>query len=309
MTLEPQRPLRIRIGRALGYWLVPQGLREGQRRLRDALRIRGLVRQHRELLARNADLRGAHRGRRCFVIGNGPSLARQDLSPLAGEITFVVNAFFKHPVVERWTPTYYGLADPDLFDGSPSSREFFESVRARCPGSTFFVPAQSHRAVREDGVLPLDRVRYVLLSGHLHPDRVRPPDLTGAVPGVINVPLLAIMAAMYAGCSPIYLLGLDHDWLAHRGTLQHFYAGATLGAAHPAEATAELSRTPYASLMESQLVLWRAYEALRAMAAQSGIRILNASDGGFLDVFERASYTEVVAAPPAPRPREVGTDR
>jgi hypothetical protein len=55
----------------------------------------------RDLLNQNEKLRNCHRGQRCFVIGNGPSLTKQDLAPLDGEITFVMNAFWKHPILDK----------------------------------------------------------------------------------------------------------------------------------------------------------------------------------------------------------------
>src|SRR5437762_13838485 len=69
-----------------------------------------------ERLARNRAFAGRHAGQRCFILATGPSLATQDLGPLVGEITFVLNAFWKHPAVEQWQPTYYFLADPLFFD-------------------------------------------------------------------------------------------------------------------------------------------------------------------------------------------------
>jgi hypothetical protein len=305
MTAPLQPPLRIRFGRALGYWLVPQGIREAERRIRAALKTRRLLSAHRRLLAPNAELRGLHAGQRCFVIGSGPSLGRQDLSPLGGEITFAVNSFWKHPIVERWAPTYYCLADPDFFDGSEPNRRFFADLRQACPSSTLILPLQAHRVVAEQGLVPAERVRYVAFAGQLRDGLRAPPDLTRAVPGVINVPLLAILTALYAGCSPIYLLGLDHDWLAHRGPNRHFHTGEAV-ADHPSSALEDLGARPYRSLMEGQLELWRSYEALGAMAERMGARILNATDGGFLDVFERARYEDVVgatSAPPAARLR------
>ena len=38
--------------------------------------------------------RNLYRGRRCFIIGNGPSLKKMDLSPLKDEITFGLNRFY-----------------------------------------------------------------------------------------------------------------------------------------------------------------------------------------------------------------------
>jgi hypothetical protein len=293
-----RRHWRFRLGEILASWLVPPAWREGGRALREGLRARRLVSSSRELLLPNAALRGAHAGRRCFVIGNGPSLARQNLAPLQDEVTLVTNGFWKHPLVGVWNPTYHFLADPIFFDGTEPNRRFFEELRTRCPRTTVFVPVEARAVVRAQGLLPEERVRWVAFSGKLADGLADVPDLTGAVPAVINVPLLAILTAMYAGCSPIYLLGLDHDWIAHRGRIGHFFKGSTIKN-HPVANGADGREPPLRSLLESQLELWSSYEAIREVAAARGIQILNATDGGFLDVFPRASYEDVVGRAPA----------
>jgi hypothetical protein len=137
-------------------------------------------------------------------------------------------------------------------------------------------------------------------GGELHEEGLPgPPDLVRTLPWVTNVVPLAIMVAMYAGCSPIYLMGLDHDWLAHRGAFGHFFPGVTIDA-HASAANHDLSRTSYGKLAATVLGLWRSYEALRAVAEQTGTQILNATDGGFLDVFPRVAYADVVRAAEAP---------
>ena len=40
------------------------------------------------------EFRDAYKGRRCFIIGNGPSLRRMDLSPLRDEVTFGLNRIY-----------------------------------------------------------------------------------------------------------------------------------------------------------------------------------------------------------------------
>jgi hypothetical protein len=48
----------------------------------------------RESARRLAAYRHAHRGERCFIIGNGPSLRQTDLSRLKGEFTFGLNRIY-----------------------------------------------------------------------------------------------------------------------------------------------------------------------------------------------------------------------
>ena len=52
-------------------------------------------------------LREHYRGsKRCFIIGNGPSLNETDLTVLENEITFAVNGFFLKASDLSWSPTF-----------------------------------------------------------------------------------------------------------------------------------------------------------------------------------------------------------
>ena len=274
----------------LDDWLFPPAVARLRNETYLALRHGVFLTSRSADLSRNARFRNMHQGRRCFVIGNGPSLQTQDLSPLGGEITFVMNAFWKHPIVDKWQPTYCCMADPLLFDGSPPMNEFLQKLSASLHDSTFFVPMHSTQVVKKQGLLPPEQTFYVGFGGTF--SRMRKVDLAGLIPGVQSTSLLSIMAAMYMGCSPIYLLGLDHDWLSHRGMDRHFYDGKTIEG-HP-QAHGDLSEFSYKADAQAIVNLWSSYEALLKSARQKRIDILNATNGGFLDVFERVKYEEVV---------------
>jgi hypothetical protein len=50
----------------------------------------------------------------------------------------------------------------------------------------------------------------------------------------------------------------------------------------------------YRFYLERLLTLWNQYEYLRRFAESKGIRILNATKGGVLDVFDRVEYEDLV---------------
>lgn len=252
-------------------------------------RIRAsLSAERREMVARNTVLRDAHKGRRGFVIGNGPSLGSQNLRPLRDEITFVMSGFWKHPIVRMWQPSYYCIADSLFFDGSKAMDKFFHALTRRIHGSKFIVPLQGYRIVRDHDLLPLDRTFFVPFGGAIETGLARGIDFADLVPSVRSVSQLGVMTALYTGCNPIYLLGMDHDWLAHRGKDRHFYKGKTIQA--HALAHNDLGRIPYKRDLESMLALWKGYETLAGLAESRGATILNATAGGFLDVFPRVKY-------------------
>lgn len=248
-----------------------------------------------ERLRENEALHNKHRDQRCFIVGTGPSIARQDLSPLRNELTFGMNAFWQHEIVTEWQPTYYLLADGIYFDGSANSINFLKGMRATVPDSTYFAPLKYRESILESGLLPGDQTYWLAFGQEFHEPgiKVESIDFTSLVPAPRSVSQLCIMAAIYMGCSPIYLLGLDHDWLAHMGENRHFYKGHSGFEGHPSLRPI-LSDWGYRGNMESQLILWTGYEKLQDIAIRENRRIINATDGGFLDIFERANYEEII---------------
>jgi len=254
----------------------------------------GIITQE-QLLDRNNIFHNCHKNQRCFVIGNGPSLNSQDLSLLAGELTFVMNSFWKHPIIADWQPNYYCFADPGYFDGTEpfletgygmTIQQFFAVVCQSIHTSTFFFPIQGAKVCIEKGYLPIDRTFFVHFQGVLRNGISDIPDFTKSVPWVQSVSQLAIMAATYMGCSPIYLIGFDHDWLATFGFSRNFYGTAPTRPDDP-KIPKSLS---YKRELEANLSLWYGYEHLLNLTTTRGIKILNATKGGLLDVFDRVDY-------------------
>lgn len=58
-------------------------------------------------------IRNIHQGKRCFIIGNGPSLKYEDLEKLRahGEICFGLNRIYKAYPYTQWRPNYYVVVD------------------------------------------------------------------------------------------------------------------------------------------------------------------------------------------------------
>src|SRR3990170_3289750 len=61
----------------------------------------------RESIKRLAALKDIHKGKRAFVIGNGPSLKQTDLSKLKNEITFGMNRIYLAFPYWGFTTTYF----------------------------------------------------------------------------------------------------------------------------------------------------------------------------------------------------------
>lgn len=244
--------------------------------------------KQRQLIQRNSLDRNSQRNRRAFILGNGPSLAAQDLSILKDEITVCVNAFHKHDVVSVWQPTYYLLTDDNLFTDDSGVDEMYEMLLQRTPESQFMFPVHHYRRV----IQKFPEARFVGLNGflHRHGDNFD-FDFTKVLPSASTVVQTGLLWAIWIGANPIYLLGCDHNWLDDFGHDQHFYTGPT--ARHLQEGAENPYRTDYMKLTEYVTQMWRGYGYIAKHARANNVQIFNATQGGRLDVFERVKLEDI----------------
>jgi len=249
-------------------------------------RIALITPAERNILKRNAQFRDKHKDKRAFVIVNGPSLKQQNIDMLENEITFVVSGFFRHEVVKKWQPTYYSILDKNFFVDNEHTDFFFKQLNEVIKDSIFFIPLfRGWTANQNRKLLPLQNTYYIATAG----DGNSELDMTEVVQSFHMVSAFALAQAIYMGCSPIYLLGFDHDYLANRGVDQHFYTGGTIpGMAGTTVTLAE--RIPYDTEIKAYLKLWKNYRSLARIAKKRGIKIYNATKGGYLDVFDRFDF-------------------
>lgn len=288
---------RTLAGKAL-FWTLPPGVRQLLQAARRSLAASGpAAAAMRLVLARNEVLRNRHAAcSRCFILASGPSISRQDLSALRGETCISVSNFFVHRDYGVIRPAYHCI--PDVLSGHRgvvteeyAVRWFREMERATGDAVMFF-SYQDKPWIEREGLFGDRTVHYLHFDGGW--DRVGGSgvDLTRSVPGVQSVSVMALEVALFMGFGKIVLLGCDHDWLLHHGTSAHFYREDEHAiAARPGYS--EWSGADVESECSSYVRLWQQYKALLALARSRSVEIVNATPGGMLDVFPRASFESI----------------
>jgi len=242
----------------------------------------------------NVQFKDLHLGRRAFVIGNGPSLAGQDISALKGELLFTMNSFDRHPLCRELRPLYHSLADPAENSNDVPEEANLAKIADGIGESPVFIPAwpsidsavlQKWRSAGQLWTVPM--------YGSLADGPVRVFDMCVGFPGVQSTSQLAIMAAVYMGCNPIYLIGLDTDWAASSNLDRHFYGEPTLDETW--DSTEYDEHWSYQRILESTLALFKGYTNLREYCRSRNVEVYNCTAGGLLDVFPRKRFEDVIA--------------
>jgi len=224
-------------------FVLPQLQHEGIKRDHERLRI----------------FKGKYAGKRCFIIGNGPSLRMEDLDKIQenGDICFGLNVIHKAYENTKWRPDFVCMKDPLVI------AQNYESIKANnsCPLFVNDMKLFYHWDTGENEYLLHDIQDKVYFSDDI---------VTGCSCGA-SVSYTAIQIAAYMGFSEIYLLGMDcSNWG------EHFNGDYWM--------EKESFREP------DEMKIFRSYQIAEEYSRIHGFRIFNATRGGHLEVFERVDF-------------------
>jgi hypothetical protein len=246
-----------------------------------------------QILSRNAIFKDRNKGKRCFILGNGPSINKLDLSKLENEITIVMNHFHHNQILNNWQPTIYCAGDPVSSYNNREMELMREVPQKIFPKEAYFLPLSVRNLFEKNQMFPSEKTCFLDMHGHVLHWNLKNADfdLTKKIPGAQNTIVMAIILAMYFGCEKIYLLGADHNWLAYPkiSLTPHFYQ-------NPEKTFEEdiTSEWKYQQNIEAVLTMFQQYEKIHEYAKKRNIEIINLTEGSFLDEFPRAKYEDII---------------
>lgn len=214
-----------------------------------------------------------HKGKRAFIIGNGPSLNQMDLSLLKHEITFGLNRIYMLFERAGFTATYLTCVNPTVteqFGAELSAQPMPKFIGWRC---------RDHLPFTADTVLLAPPARTPSFS--LKPTHTLWEGAT--------VTYVAMQLAFYMGITDLILIGVDHNFVdkgqAHSRVVSegddanHFdpnYFGKGVAWDLPDLETSEI-----------------AYSMAKVQYAAFGRHIRDATVGGKLTVFPKVDYSSL----------------
>jgi len=260
---------------------------------RDILyRLRYAVKFHdrAKLLSRNRQLFRRHADtKRCFVIGNGPSLKTQDLKLLRDEFTIVTNSFFKHPDHAIVKPNYCCVGDVSFIEDQPHCIGWLREIDKKLPATTlFFLPQgrelfAKHHLFQNHEIYYIDRLFMVDKPEHVSIDISQPTNV-----GHSTGTSFAIPVALYLGFQEIYLIGFDANWIGIKDQSSvHFY---DTNEYYPHFDKALVPGETLEDQLWTSHLEFKGHRLLRDKALLMGARIFNATNGGWLDMYPRVRY-------------------
>ena len=141
---------------------------------------------------------GIHKGKRCFIVANGPSLLKTNLDLLENEYTFGMNRIYLHFERSSFRPTYHVTVNELILEQWAD-----EIIQLKMPKflnwnrRSYYGEPNSRTIFIKSKMTIRDSFQYDLTL----------PLVVGA-----TVTFVALQLAYYMGFQKVYLIGLDHNY-------------------------------------------------------------------------------------------------
>jgi hypothetical protein len=231
-----------------------------------------------------------HKGKRCFILANGPSIKEEDLIVLKNEICFSVSNFFHHPDYDYIKPKYHVV--PRFFDVNISvekQKEWLNLMNDKLVSETFFLDINNYDLIKNFDLLKDQNLAFLSTGGN-----TREFDITQMTQGYQTVPIMCLEIAVYMGFSEIYLLGIDIDSFC-TDKYEYFFDRQKLGFSDPAVDEKNISVASMIARLETSLNAFNQFERFNQYTNQSNIKIFNLSKKSKLDMFEKKTLQDVIS--------------
>ena len=225
------------------------------------------------------------KGRRCFIVGNGPSVRASDLDLLKNEDCFAANGIWGIFDQTEWRPKYYCLGDPDYAKSIGENMRIPLSAAKEC----FFVfthldkyPSMVKTAPNANFMLQnIPNIYEIAFNKFFCKDIFKhSTNIVRNAPSCGTVTYHMLQIALYMGYSEIYLYGIDHNYSGP----EHFEScdGCDLDIDDLYSEATDLSN-------------WeRGYRTAKHLAEKQNSTIYNATRGGKLEIFERVDFDQLM---------------
>ncbi|HNC09813.1 MAG TPA: DUF115 domain-containing protein [Anaerolineales bacterium] len=227
-------------------------------------------------IQRLAAFKNIHKGKRAFIIGNGPSLKQTDLAKLRNEITFGMNRFYVAFPELGFQTTYFASINNLVIE------QFVEDISALTMPK--FLSWRSHVFFNEKTYN--DTTNFIYTS-YTSPKISQ--DVRGRVWEGATVTNFALQIAFHMGFDKVILIGVDHNFTSKGDANKtvtsegddpnHFlpnYFGKGVRWQLPDLDTSEVG-----------------YLMVREAYRRAGREVIDATVGGKLTVFPKVDYTSL----------------
>jgi len=219
-------------------------------------------------------------GKRCFLIGNGPSLKAEDLQTLHDhkEITFAFNRIYNIFDQTKWRPSFYISQDEKMLFGC-------QKIVDKLDLPVKFIPIQLnwyHDIAIHDAI-------YFNMLYHQGDTPLFSNNIAKQIYCSSTGMYTAVQIAVYMGFKEIYFIGVDHHFHISQNNKGEIVIDDKVKDYFTDKYNSDKENLYIPNTEKSTLT----YIAIKEQCQKRNIKVYNATRGGKLEVFPRIKFDDL----------------
>lgn len=257
-------------------------------------------------IKQNKYLKDSHKGERCFIFGNGPSLGKINFKNFENEFTFTMNQLTRNKDFYNLKTNFHFWSDERFFHLDSSKPEDNELLNVilnvnepnRKPAVFFDISAIN--LIKQNNLESLMDLHFFDCDGAQNKKGSNQNiDVSQPIPNMPTTVFYAIWFAVYMGFSKIYLLGCDCTGFISTAFSKLENAEKSLYAYKISENEKKrmekiAKNTSLRNELQSYVHIFDYYEYMKEYCNFRGIDLINCTPGGLLEELPRISIDEIL---------------
>lgn len=239
-----------------------------------------------------SDYKNKYLGKRCFVVGNGPSIKKTNLDNLVGEYSFAMNRISMIYKRTKWRPTFFVCTTTNI-KREGWQKDILNTIRMENTTSFVWRDLKEHtQSFKNINYISCSHGREVTNSPELS---WWSNDISKRVCKFGTSMLVCLQIATYMGFNPIYIIGADLGF-KKEPFISRFIKILTK---NKVQLTIDQNHfdkkygTPGLLPHDLNSNMLAAHKLCRRSTRRIGVDVLNATCGGELEVYPRVRYDKL----------------
>ncbi len=227
-----------------------------------------------------ASYQDKYKGKRCFLVGNGPSLKAEDLTKIHnnGDVSFAFNRVYNIFDDTLWRPTFYISQDEKMLSGCQDTVNALDL-------SVKFIPIQLHWYYN----INISDAVYFNMNWQQTENPMEfgfSDNIAHEIYCASTGMYTAAQMAAYMGFSEIYFIGVDHHFQTSINNKGEIVVDNTVKDYFSDKYNADKDNLYIPNTEKSTLT----YVAMKKHCDDRNIKVFNATRDGKLEVFPRVNF-------------------
>lgn len=256
----------------------------------------------------NAQFKNKYLGKRCFILGNGPSLSDVDFSLLADEYVFTVNQLPRNNKFGLLKTNFHVWADQVFFNIREDKAEdqellsVMKGVNTPNNSPVVFYEMKAYKMIKDnnlDKYLNICFFSQTQMNTILYEKRNKQLDFCRVIPDYSTVVQTAIWLAVYMGFKEIVLLGCDctsfmNICLAKMYSSEESKYAYDISSNEKRRLENKNNCTQIKTELKNAIKMLDDYDRIYEACSKAKVKIINASNRTLIDSIPRVELEKIL---------------